>query len=399
MEVIPFRSGLKFLLFEMQNDFLSAFLSKFQEKTDTTYKMGGINANSIDVLKNRVSFRIMFELLMKIYNFQQKFKFDDHSIICTVLPSFYLIDFRSRLLENITIFKESIKSKIEKYVETILVKNNEEYIDYLEKFCGMNDIQESTLETFKLRLQQRKDILLKTAKEFTNGFLNALAFRYIFGICVLPVNFLEQLDTMINEQPFESEFVNYRLFHGYFQMNKIPLYTANPESINNALIKLTDENKRNKFIQSVGNWIIKANIVEKKLKENDLNASSFKTWSELTTESVKHLKNEELIDTLTNIENEEEQEYLHDFVTYATKPDTVDITTRVNKKNFTFDKERHEWIIKPKKQVTPEMLIFTFSRYKTLVQQNTELKKQIEELKKEKLQLVETELKKKQTII
>ena len=384
----------------MQNDFLSAFLSKFQEKTDTTYKSDGINSNSLDVLKNRVSFRIMFDLLMKSYNLHHRFVYNDHSIINSVLPYFYSSN-RTHLLEFINSFKESMKGKIEEYITKVMDKTNEDYIDYLKNIFDMETIQDSTLETFKSRIEARKEILLKTANEFTIAFLNALAFRYIFGICVLPINFIEQLDTMTitNEQPFEGKFVNYRLFHGYFQMNEIPLSSVNPEDINNVLVKLTDGERRTNFIRSVGNWIIKANLVEKKLKENELNATSFKTWSELTTESVKQLKNEELIDTLTNIENEEEREYLRDFVTYATKPDTIDITTRVNKKNLTFDKEKREWIIKPKKQVTPEMIMFTFSRYKTLVQQNTELKKQIEELKKEKLQLVETELKKNQTVI
>ena len=103
-----------------------------------------------------------------------------------------------------------------------------------------------------------------------------------------------------------------------------------------------------------------------------------------------------MIVEVENFDDGEEKEYLRDFITYATKQDTLDIT-RVNKKNF--KKDNGQWVIKPRKQVTPEMIMFTFSRYKTLVQQNTELKKQIEELKKDKLQLVETELKKNQTII
>lgn len=385
----------------MQNDFLSAFLSIFQEKTDTLSKSDGNNANSLDVLKNRVSFRIMFELLLKDYNLHHWFAYNDLPIINIVLPYFYSSD-RTHLLELINSFKESMKGKIEEYINKVMDKTNEDHIDYLKNIFDMETIQDSTLEAFKSRIEARKDTLLTTAHLFVSNFLNALVFRYIFGICVLPYNFLNQLDDMgsQNERPFEDKtFVNYILFHGYFTKNPLDSHDINPGSIQCVLVKLTAPTRLDQFIRSAGNWIIKANLVEKKLKENELNATSFKTWSDLTTESVKNLKDVELVDTLETIENEEEREYLRDFVTYATKPDTVDITTHVNKKNLIFDRERHEWVIKPKKQVTPEMLLFTFSRYKTLVQQNTELKKQIEELKKEKLQLVETELKKKQTII
>lgn len=355
------------------NNYLDVLLLHFRQPEELYDNYGRFIENNLDFQKNLFSLRTLFEKMNINYNFNPKFKFSIERMLEYTLPTLYNSDFRNKLKEQIIIFKQKIGNKIEEYIENVYKKQENEIDKLLNFLYGIEDPTKNTIEAFKQKLYHYKKYLLISAKKFVMNFINSLAFRYLFGIHVLPINFSEQLDSMgvNNERPFEDvDFFNYVLFPGYWQKNTGEM-NPSPGEILNVLIKLNDPNDPNilnRFIEKAGNCIIKARIVKKRLEDNEMNANNYGIWED-TLSAVLKFSNEstgemeEEIDEIV-LDKTEEGNFLKDFILYQ-KSRCNDISEYKNKVNVIIKDGNLE--MKPRKQVTSEMMDFERKRVKSVI--------------------------------
>ena len=167
---------------------------KYNEELQPNYE-GNQSISSVRANYLYMLLRIAYEKLCQIYNLpytaylqptSQMLIISDNSMLLLLKPTF--LDEVSNLLNDIA---NQLPKLLQKEFDDFMSHIQENDINFLHN----RSYSDQTIEKIKEKAEQLERIMNETVKEIPDKFLEALMFRYCFGVLVLPADFMINVDS------------------------------------------------------------------------------------------------------------------------------------------------------------------------------------------------------------
>lgn len=190
----------------------------------------------------RILLRIFYERLMMIYHFTRS----------------YDIVYPQDALDRGTV--EYLKENMDRFVEKFQKALFDSYLDIADQIPdelkvlmpeyqveGNERVTEMNFKTLQQHLRNNAREMKSRMNQLPERFLTALLFRYMYGVCVLPFQFRESIDTLLEDGlvPYMTgeKYVNEILFMGY--RRSVPENVrAEPHKIKEVIEELLNSRKK-----------------------------------------------------------------------------------------------------------------------------------------------------------
>lgn len=185
--------------------------------------------------------RIAFELLCKQYDISSDVTLDDLGIGEKELIGTLTDDYKKRVNEQLTEYKEFFPGNLEENFNTIYESIENGNVRFLEDRV----LQEETIEKIQEKAERQREMLKEIVNRIPTNLINAIVLQYFFGVIVLSEHFMENIEGNKENPnyPFQVGYKNKPLF-GWIGQTRMPEYSGQRISSVPRILELINKNRQ-----------------------------------------------------------------------------------------------------------------------------------------------------------